>query len=120
MSKMSVSAFNPARASESNPATDRVVVNSSSCHFAFGVRDTKGREIGARVNTFMTDVVPATNGRMMAAHFPVGRYYGAEVRVTRDGKGFGPSTGPFYFRTAEERDAYVDASLMHLRRRHGA
>jgi hypothetical protein len=86
----------------------------------FGVFDTKGREIGTRIETSWVDVVPhdGTEPRWQGSlRLPVGRHYAFEPHSTRDGKLFGALQRPQFFASENERDAAVNAYIERARKR---
>lgn len=79
----------------------------------FGLRDTKGRLIGARATLFMVEYRAPTEEerapRWWCGHdHPIGIRYGFRPHALRDYKNFGSSHGRQEFVTEAERAAVVD------------
>jgi len=82
----------------------------------FGVRDSQGRALGARIDLFTVEVSCVRRG---AGSTPSdGVRYVFEGRLIRDGKPFGSGRSLLtYFETSGERDAQVGQYLYYARRR---
>lgn len=78
----------------------------------FGVLDAKGREIGAVVQTWEIECIPAgdadEHGRTAR---PVGRYFVAVVQSARGNESFGASRRHEFFTTEEKRAAFIARRL---------
>ena len=84
----------------------------------FGIRDKRGREIGAAVLTFELDYIPAEPGYEWATDTPAGHYYGFEVRAARDGEPYGASQRQEECPTEAERTARITPKIDAMRLRY--
>lgn len=84
----------------------------------FGVRDVKGRAIGAIVTLGLTEFKPwdKSCGTSWCAIAP-GRWYFLHAQASRGGQGFGASQRRRYFTTAASRDAAAAKYLDGARKR---
>lgn len=86
---------------------------------AFGVKDGKGRELGAiaYLGTRKVTQVADRDFGSCALEADLGDWFIFYPDATRDGKSFGASHGSRKFRTEAERDAAVVAYLASARKR---
>ncbi len=89
---------------------------------AFGVRDAKGRELGAVIARYVTvcrlDTDPKPLGYLETKARPVGSTrYAVVYQQTRAGKRFGSTQPGRYFETPEDREAAIAAYLKAARAR---
>jgi hypothetical protein len=84
--------------------------DATACHHAFGFLDSAGREIGMVALCWEVDVVEATDesGLHYTSFEAPGHYFAASVQSTRDGQSGGAAQPNHYFKTAEDRDAYLE------------
>ena len=84
----------------------------------FGVKDTRGRAIGAKVYYREIELVEFTPEQYQVYYaLPAGYYYVATMRATRNGADYGASQPRKYFTTEAERDAAVAKYLKQARSR---
>jgi hypothetical protein len=83
----------------------------------FGVRDSKGRVLGANVATGRRVFEAAQVGNGSWWTLAPGTHFYFCPQATRDGRGFGATQGARYFATAAERDAAVARYLDSARKR---
>ena len=99
-------------------------INKADSFEAFGVKDAKGREIGAKIRTF-EEVFSFGPG---VAQYPgsdyahtcniaPGLYYGFYPHATRNGKPYGAGQPVQRFATTAERDAAIAKYLAGARKR---
>jgi hypothetical protein len=87
-------------------------------HVAFGIKDGKGREIGARFTTYRMDWTPRAGGSGLAQPEQLGTgWFVLDYHATRDGKDFGSSNPRGYFTSASGRDAAIEKYLADARKR---
>ena len=88
---------------------------------AFGVFDTKGREIGSRVRTYTITYQAANDDEIWqyeASERPVGSVvFGFDPSATRDGNDFGATQMVRDFGTEDQRDAAIEKYLTAARSR---
>lgn len=78
----------------------------------FGVKDRRGRVVGARVVTAVHVYTPASPTETGWTYCTApGTYWYASVQVTRNGKTYGALQPEKLFPTADARDAWVQARL---------
>ena len=97
--------------------TDRNITEKASRSISFGIVDDKGREMGVSVTTFTAEHTPSAMdgcGYTLAA----GTWYCAWTKATRNGNGFGPSTGEIHARTPKERDTLLAKRIEGARARY--
>ncbi|WDS38293.1 hypothetical protein TMCBR3_gp045c [Caulobacter phage TMCBR3] len=100
---------------QSTPTTARTMPTNKSgvveAEHDFGVKDGKGRRIGAVVHTFEVDFQPVERGGYAR---DAGHYWAFTGNATRNRVMYGASQSPNYFHSAAERDAamakYLDAA----------
>lgn len=84
----------------------------------FGVKDARGRAIGAKVYYREIELVEFTPEEFQVYYaLPAGYYYVATMRATRNGVDYGASQPRQYFATEAERDAAVQAYLANAKKR---
>ena len=70
--------------------------------------DAKGRKVGLAVAYKEVTFVPAQEGSRIACYsIAPGFYYGVRIQKTKDCMRFGAYQGYRYFKTPEEREAYI-------------
>jgi len=84
----------------------------------FGMVDSKGRRIGARVHTYEEtyEDLPAGSNTGWYSQ-PAGHYFGMTVSATRNGQHFGATQSAQYFATEALRDAAALKYLTAARKR---
>jgi hypothetical protein len=86
-------------------------------YISFGLLDGKRREVGINVTTWQqeaTEIPGATTGCVREPGF----YFCAYCHPTRDRKPFGALQSYWHFRTAVERDAYIERRVASTRKRY--
>jgi hypothetical protein len=80
-----------------------------ACHYAFGFLDSAGREYGMASLCWEVDVTEQVEktGVYYTSFDAPGHYFAASTQATRDGKSYGASQDSRYFKTEEEREAYL-------------
>lgn len=95
--------------------------NVSSRTETFGVKDNKGREIGARVTIFEIEFVALNHELAEFERYspnPSGRVFSYDPTALRNGRPFGAGfQHGGYFATAAERDAAVEKYFKGARKR---
>lgn len=78
-------------------------------HVDFNLKDDKGRAIGLSVGIFFVTVTEAAEtDRNCWLNFDApGDYVGVTMQATRNGKDYGSSQYPEYYKTQEEADAQI-------------
>lgn len=101
-----------------NPASPNHVVENRcvpAVSSAFGITDAKGREFGMKLRVWTAEVVagqsPMCEDIACFAHYSTrlepGTWYACNIHSTRDDETYGASHGDNYFRTEDERHAYI-------------
>lgn len=87
-------------------------------HVDFGLSDSRGRKIGARIRTYRQDRVPAIGSNTLLAPDSLGTgWFVLDVHATRDGKPYGASQATRYFESATARSIATDRYLADARKR---
>lgn len=85
---------------------------------AFDAWDRFDRQIGARVETWISTFTPTPEGaHNLGRRVAPGRYFAFRPWATRDGKAYGPIQRTAYFETEADRAAYVARYLDGARKR---
>ena len=104
--------------------TDRTnITNKSSAHSGFGIRDGRGREIGAVIECFEcdhVDVIVAPGFCQTFYRAPAGHYFAARVWATRNGQSYGAVQPIKLFASNAERSDYIQARLDSMQKRYRA
>ena len=93
---------------------------------AFGLQDSKGREIGGYAVCGWVEYAPLTAEDMAPKYGyscysrAPGIYYTARVQPTRDGQSFGASQELRHFNTEVERNTYVAKAMAASSKRYAA
>jgi hypothetical protein len=82
----------------------------------FDMYDSKGREIGARLNRYTVRFVNAPDA-MCYYRVPAGKYFAVQPHATRDRESYGPCQSSQYFATPEGRDLYIEKYLASAKKR---
>lgn len=95
--------------------------NFELTHYRFGLFDRKGREFGAQVQTCETTFRDMTKEERAFAcswnTIAAGHYFAVTVQMQKNGISWGSSQPRQYFKTAEERKAYLDKRFADMRKR---
>ncbi len=86
---------------------------------SFGVKDSRGREIGAQIRTWETDFESASPEVKMWYAIKPGHYFSLNVHAVRGGISYGASQPTHYFTTVSERNAAIEKYLAQARKRAG-
>lgn len=90
-------------------------------YVTFGIKDGKGREIGARITTGIDEYVEINPEEIEAnrgySTRPVGVYFYFTPHATRHGIVYGASQNGKYFKTAEEREVGIQKYLTNAKKR---
>jgi len=89
--------------------------NRASKHHAFGLRDAKGREIGAQIVTYVEARTETEKSAYRSAW--TGARFAFYPQATRDGAKFGALQDVRYFNTEAERCAAIAKYLSDARKR---
>lgn len=79
--------------------------NENTTRHDFGIKDNKGREMGALVLTFNVDEIYDS------------RHFGVRVQAAKDGKSWGATQMRKYFQTPEDRQKYIDKRIAGMKKR---
>ena len=76
---------------------------------AFGVSDAKGREFGMKLRVWVAEVVREDVACYVhhSTKLEPGTWYACNIHSTRAGETYGAMQGDNYFRTEDERHAYI-------------
>lgn len=107
---------------QTETVTDETRSEQTETAIGFGILDGRGREIGATVKTYRSDVVEispigADGERNYSSARPVGVYFCFFACGNRNGAEYGGGSARGYFLTATERDAAVEKYLADARKR---
>ncbi len=86
---------------------------------SFGVKDSKGREIGAQIRTWETDFESTSPEAKVWYAIKPGHYFSLYAQATRGGKAFGASQSTHYFTIVSARNAAIEKYLAQARKRAG-
>lgn len=84
---------------------------------SFGVRDSKGRVMGAQLVTYEAVFKPLGADLKMWYNIAPGRYYALRVWATRDDKTYGATQSTKYFATVSERELAIKKYLAAAKKR---
>lgn len=102
---------------------DTNFANNTTEHVPFGLRDARGREIGAKITRYSCEVVHEEPQLLWSTREDgtPSREAGAWLcwypQATRDGSSFGALQNRRYFRTEEEREADIQRYLADAKKR---
>lgn len=84
----------------------------------FGIKDAKGREIGAIIKTYMTTRVeiPRADGWLCKRKY-IGTHFTYRVHATRNNEYYGAIQSEVFCKTAEERQEKIEKYLRDARKR---
>lgn len=97
--------------------TDRTITNKQVEHVAFEIADKRGRQIGARIETFEATFTEITDEGFSYYTQAPGHYFGFRPRATRNGEWFGASQRQRYFKTQQERAEAIAKYLADAKKR---
>ena len=99
---------------------DETDTNIVKTHHNFGIKDAKGREIGAKITTFLVTRTMRDNQEdswYICDPKKLGTHIAYRAQATRDGKSFGASQYENWCATEEERNQKIEKYLADAKKR---
>lgn len=97
--------------------TSREITEYAHEHISFGLKDSKGREIGALITRAIATFSENEPGKTWGYTKPAGTYLTFCPHATRNGKTYGACQHERYFDTEAEREDAISAYLANARKR---
>lgn len=97
---------------------DRNIRERATQQVPFGMLDSRGREVGARITVYRVDRVPVVGTHSLLRPDQLGTgWFVLDIHATRDGQDYGACQPTSYFKTAEARDEAVERYLTSAKKR---
>jgi hypothetical protein len=96
----------------------RNVTEQSVNKIDLGIVDQKNRKIGIEIWVWEQDYVELPENATSWWEIPVGHYFMVKACVTRNGDIFGALQPDLEFKTAKERDAYIEKRIASTKKRY--